>query len=112
MESTRQNKISKQLQKDLSEILNQMTRKLTPGKMLTVTKVRITADLSLAKAYVSVFPSEDSQNSIDTINQNVGQVRHILAQKIRHQVRKVPELRFFLDDSLDYIQNIDNLLKE
>lgn len=112
MESTRQNKLSKQLQKDLSEILNQLTRKLAPGKMLTVTKVRITADLSLAKAYVSVFPSEDSQNSINSINQNAGHVRHILAQKIRHQVRKIPELRFFLDDSLDYIQNIDNLLKE
>lgn len=112
MESTRQNKISKQLQKDLSEILNQMAGVLAPGKMLTVTRVRVTADLSIAKTYVSIFPSGDSQISINNINHHVGQIRHLLGQKIRHQVRKIPELRFFLDDSLDYIDNIDNLLKE
>jgi ribosome-binding factor A len=80
--------------------------------MLTVTKVRVTADLSLAKTYVSVFPSAGSDSVIRDLNLNMGQVRHQLAQKIRHQVRKIPELKFFLDDSMDYIENIDNLLKE
>jgi ribosome-binding factor A len=112
MESTRQNKISKQLQKDLSEILNQHAKQLATGKMLTVTKVRVTADLSIAKSYVSVFPSSDAENIIKNLNTHVNQLRHELAQKIRHQVRKIPEIKFFLDDSMDYIQNIDNLLKE
>ncbi len=112
MEPTRQNKISKQLQKDLSEILNKFTKQLANGKMLTVTKVRVTADLGLAKTYVSVFPSTDAGTVINNLNYNVSHIRHELAQKIRHQVRKIPELKFFLDDSMDYIQNIDNLLKK
>lgn len=112
METTRQNKFNKQLQKDLSEIVNRRTKELAAGKMLTVTRVRVTSDLSLARTYVSVFPSDDSEQVINTMNTHMSQIRHELAQIVRHQMRKVPELKFFLDDSLDYIDNIDNLLKE
>ncbi len=110
-ESTRQHKVGKQIQKDLSDIIGPLTPSLAQGKMLTLTKVRVTSDLGVAKVYVSVFPSENGQESIDNMNENVTQIRHELAQKIRHQVRKIPVLRFYLDDSLDYIDNIDQLLK-
>ncbi len=111
MEPTRLTRVEKQIQKDLSEIFLGLSRKLTPGKMLTVTRVRLTPDLGLAKVYTSVFPSDSSQASVDVLNDHVSQIRNELGQRIRHQVRKIPELKFYLDDSLDYIQNIDNLLK-
>ncbi len=112
MDSTRQNKISKQIQKDLSEIILPICRNIAPGKMFTITQVRVTPDLGLARAYVSVFPSEKSQDSVNTLNLHVSQIRNELGRKIRHQVRIIPEIKFFLDDSLDYIENIDNLLKK
>lgn len=112
MESTRLTRVEKQIQKDLSEIFIPLGKKLTIGKMLTVTRVRLTPDLGLAKVYVSIFPSESAQIAVDVISEHVSQIRNELGQRIRHQVRKIPELKFYLDDSLDYIQNIDNLLKE
>lgn len=112
MESTRLTRVEKQIQKDLSEIFITLGKKLTIGKMLTVTRVRLTPDLGLAKVYVSIFPSESAQIAVDVISEHVSQIRNELGQRIRHQVRKIPELKFYLDDSLDYIQNIDNLLKE
>jgi ribosome-binding factor A len=112
MDSTRQNRVSKQIQKDLSEIILQLGKSLVAGKMLTITRVRITPDLELAKAYVSVFPSGSSQDAVDALNEHSSQIRYELGQRIRHQVRIVPNLRFYLDDSLDYIDNINNLLKE
>lgn len=110
MESTRQSKVGKQIQKDLSEIIGPLAPSLAKGKMLTVTKVRISPDLGLARVYISVFPSNNSNEAIDSLNLSQGQIRNELGRKIRHQVRKVPELKFYLDDSLDYIDNIDNLL--
>jgi ribosome-binding factor A len=112
MDSTRQNRVSKQIQKDLSEIILQSGKSIVAGKMLTITRVRITPDLELAKAYVSVFPSGNSQEAVDTLNTHSSQIRFELGQRIRHQVRIVPNIRFYLDDSLDYIDNINNLLKE
>jgi ribosome-binding factor A len=112
MESTRQTRIGKQIQKDLAEIFKEQTNSLAPGKMLTITKVRITPDLGLAKANVSVFPSENSMEAINNLNLHVTSIRHELAKKIRHQLKKVPELKFYLDDSLDYIDNIDHLLND
>lgn len=111
MDTTRQNKIGKQIQKDLSDILLLHAKQFAPGKMLTVSKVRVTPDLSIARAYVSVFPSEKSQEVIDELNVHHSQIRHELGQKIRHQIRKIPEIKFFLDDSLDYLDNIEKLLK-
>jgi ribosome-binding factor A len=112
MESTRLTRVEKQIQKDLSEIFIRMNKSLTNGKMVTVTRVRLTPDLGLAKIYVSVFPSAGAQTDVDSITTHTSQIRNELGQRIRHQVRKIPELKFYLDDSLDYIENIDNLLKE
>ena len=109
MESTRQAKISRLIQKELSEILRQQTAK-THGILVSVSAVRTSPDLSIAKAYLSIFPSDKSQEIIENITRNAKTIRYELAQKVRFQLRKTPELSFFLDDSLDYIDNIDKLL--
>lgn len=111
METTRQKKISRLLQKELAEILRVMGHELAPGKMITVTTVRISPDLSVAKIYLSVFPSPDGKSVIESVTLNVSRIRHALGQKVRNQLRIVPELIFYKDDSLDYIDNIDSLLK-
>lgn len=109
MESTRQAKISRLLQKELSEIFRQQTAK-THGVIVSVSTVRVSPDLSVAKAYLSIFPSEKAPEMIVNIKASAKTVRYELAQKVRFQLRKVPELQFYLDDSLDYIENIDKLL--
>ena len=111
MSSTRQNKIGRLLQKDLGDIFQKGTNTLFKGKMITVTTVRVSPDLSNAKIYLSLFPVDDKKEFIDYINGVEGQIRFDLGKRVRHQLRKVPELKFFIDDSLDYIENIDNLLK-
>lgn len=111
MSSTRQNKIERLLQRDLGDIFQKGTSTLFKGKMVTVTKVRISPDLSVARVYVSLFPVDDKKEFIDYINGVEGQIRFDLAKRVRHQLRKVPSLNFFVDDSLDYIENLDNLLK-
>lgn len=111
MESTRQAKIARLLQKELSEIFRRQTAK-THGVIVSVSAVRVSPDLSVAKAYLSVFPSEKAKEVIDNIEASRQTVRYELAQIVRHQLRKVPELQFYLDDSLDYIENIDSLLSK
>ena len=111
MESTRQAKISRLLQKELSEIFRQQTAK-THGTIVSVSAVRVSPDLSVAKAYLSVFPSEKAQEVMENINISAKTIRYELAQKVRFQLRKVPELQFYLDDSLDYVANIDSLLNQ
>lgn len=110
METTRQAKIARLLQKELSEIFRQQTAK-THGVIVSVSAVRVSPDLSIAKAYLSVFPSEKAPEMIESINRNAKTIRYELAQKVRFQLRKTPELAFYLDDSLDYIEKIDELLK-
>ena len=111
MESNRQAKISRLIQKELSEIFRQQTAK-TRGVIISVSAVRVTPDLSIARAYLSVFPSEKGPEMIESINKSAQTVRYELAQKVRFQLRKTPELQFYLDDSLDYIDNIDRLLEK
>lgn len=111
MESTRQAKISRLIQKELSEIFRQQTAK-THGVLISVSAVRVSPDLSIARAYLSVFPSDKGTAMLESINRSAGQIRYELAQKVRHQLRKTPELSFFIDDSLDYIEHIDNLLNK
>jgi len=111
MSSTRQNKIERLLQRDLGDIFQKGTTSLFKGKMITVTTVRVSPDLSSAKVYLSLFPVDDKQEFIKYINGMEGQIRFDLGKRIRHQLRKVPELSFFVDDSLDYIDKIGNLLK-
>jgi ribosome-binding factor A len=110
MESTRQQKITRLIQKELSEIFRLQTAK-THGVLVSVSTVRISPDLSIAHAYLSIFPSGKSEEIIGNIRKSTMQVRHELAQRVRYQLRKCPELAFHLDDSLDYIDRIDELLK-
>jgi ribosome-binding factor A len=112
MESTRQTRVSKQIHKDLSEIINSMNNTLAPGKMLTVTKAKITPDLGLVKVNISVFPSTGSEAIVENLNEKKSSVRYELGKKLRHQLKKIPALKFYLDDSLDYIDNIDNILND
>ena len=111
METTRQQKVARQIQKDLSELFMHSTREITQNKMITVTVVRMSPDLSFAKVYLSVFPSNDVDKFLDNLQHYVKKIRLELGKKIRHQLRIVPELAFFIDDSLDYAEHIDELLK-
>ncbi len=109
MESTRQAKIARLLQKELSEIFRAQTA-ATHGVIISVTMVRVSPDLSVARAYLSVFPPEKGNEIIESVNSNARTIRYELARRVRYQLRKTPELTFFLDDSLDYLENIDHLL--
>jgi ribosome-binding factor A len=111
MESTRQKKIGKLLQRDLSEMFMREAREYTLGAMVSVTVVRVTADLSIAKVYLSIFPSDKKDEVFNNINENASKLRYFLGQRVGKQLRVIPELHFFIDDSLDYIDNIDRLLK-
>lgn len=109
MQETRKNKIARLLQKELSLIFQEQTRSLH-GVMISVTRVKISPDLSICTAYLSIFPSERAEELIQNITKNEKQIRYELGTRIRYQVRIIPELRFFIDDSLDYIERIDQLL--
>ena len=111
MQETRQNKIARLLQKELSIIFQEQTRAMH-GTMVSVTRVRISPDLSICTAYLSVFPSERGEEILENVNRTNQQIRYALGQRVRYQLRIVPELRFFIDDSLDYIEHIDELLKK
>ena len=111
MQETRQNKIARLLQKELSVIFQEQTRSLH-GVMVSVTRVKISPDLSICTAYLSIFPSENGEELIQNITKNEKQIRYELGTRVRYQLRIIPELRFFIDDSLDYIKRIDELLKK
>ena len=110
--STRQDRVSKQIQKDIAVILQLYSSGLLPGKMLTVTSVRISPDLGVAKIYISIFPSSNGEKDISLLNEHKSIIRNNLGRLVRHQLKKVPEIVFYLDDSLDYLDNINNLLKD
>ena len=109
METTRQNKISRLLQKELGDMFLKFTQTMN-GTLVSVTLVRISPDLSVAKAYLSIFPSGKKDEVLTLIRNSAKSIRFEMAQRTRHQLRRMPELSFFLDDSLDYIENIDRLL--
>lgn len=111
METTRQNKISRLIQKELSEIFLLQTKRM-PGILVSVSVVRISPDLSYAKAYLSIFPSERGEEIVKNINDNMKAIRFELGKRLRFQLRIIPELKFFVDDSLDYAAHIDELLKK
>ena len=110
METTRQNKIARLLQKELSEIFLLQTKAM-PGILVSVSTFRISPDMSIARVYLSVFPSEKAEEMVKNINDNMKSIRYELGTRVRHQLRIIPELKFFVDDSLDYIEKIDSLLK-
>ncbi|MBQ9201867.1 MAG: 30S ribosome-binding factor RbfA [Bacteroidales bacterium] len=110
METTRQNKISRLLQKELSEVFLSETKKM-PGVMVSVSVVRVSSDLSVARAYLSIFPTDKAEEILKNIQNNAKAIRFEMARRVRFQLRKMPELSFFIDDSLDYAEHIDELLK-
>ena len=111
METTRQNKIARLLQKELSDIFLQQTKSMH-GVLVSVSAVRISPDMSVARAYLSIFPSDRAEEIIKNINANMKSVRYELGTRVRYQLRIIPELKFFVDDSLDYAEHIDELLKK
>ena len=110
METTRQNKIARLLQKELSDIFLLQTKSM-PGVLISVSAVRISPDLCVARSYLSIFPSEKAEEIIKNVNDNMKSIRYELGTRVRHQLRIIPELKFFVDDSLDYIEKIDSLLQ-
>ena len=111
-ESTRQQKVARQIQKDLSEIFQRQGMSAYGGAMISVTAVRISPDLSFAKVFVSIFPSNKASDTMKLIEQNAKYIRLEIGKRVRHQLRIVPELTFHIDNSLDYIEHIEALLKK
>lgn len=112
MESNRQKKIAGVLQLDLVDILQGAARKGgMKGVIISVSKVSVTTDLSIAKVHLSIFPNDKATELLEGIKENKSLIKHELAQRTRHQLRRTPELLFFIDDSLDYIENIEKSLK-
>lgn len=112
MATTKQKKVARLVQKELGDIFQKKSRSHFEGKMITVTVVRISPDLLIAKAYLSIYPSKDNDKTLELVKQYSSEIRYDLGNRIRHQVRRIPELNFFIDDSLDYIDNIDRLLNK
>lgn len=110
METTRQQKIARMLQKELGEIFLLYARELQ-GTLITVTGVRISPDLGVAHTHLSIFPSNKSADVLTKVQEDARAIRFDLGKRVRHQLRIVPNLFFHVDDSLDYLENIDNLLK-
>lgn len=110
-ESTRQKKVSRLIQKEVAEIFIRKGNEYAPGKIVSITKVRISPDLSFAKIYMSIYPSDNNDEILHSVQGHAGKIRFDLGHKIRSQLRIVPDIVFYIDDSLDYIDNIDKLLK-
>jgi ribosome-binding factor A len=111
MESVRQNKVSRLIQKEVAEILHKNILSISPGAMLSVTIVRVSPDLSFAKIYLSIFSKEEKTIVLEKVVAKTKEIRHELAGRVKKQLRKLPDLAFFIDDSMDYYEKIDQLLK-
>ena len=112
MESNRQKKIAGILQQDLVDVLQRAASEGgMKGVIISVSKVSVTVDLSIAKVYLSIFPNKQAGELLKGIRSNTPLIRHELAQRTRHQLRRMPTLEFFIDDSLEYIDNIERSLK-
>jgi len=111
METNRQKKIAGVLQKDLVDVLQHAAKDGMKGVIISVTKVSVTTDLSVAKVYLSIFPTDKKNELIEGIRSNTTLIKHELAKRTRNQLRRMPELSFYLDDSLDYIEDIDASLR-
>jgi len=111
MESTRQKKVSRLIQKEMAGIFLRKGSEIAQGKMVSITRVRVSPDLSFARIYVSIFPSTGLDAIMKSIEDHASKIRFEMGQKVGRQLRIVPEIAFFIDDSLDYIDKIDRLLK-
>jgi ribosome-binding factor A len=111
MDSIRQQKIAKLLQEDMSDLIQKDLNHLCMKSFVTVTMVRVTPDLSIARMYISVFATDNKEAVVQNFNENVSEARYLLGKRVRHQLRHIPQLQFYIDDSLDYIEKIDKALK-
>jgi ribosome-binding factor A len=111
MESTRLKKVSRLLERDMGEIFQQEGKNHFKGTLISVTKVRVTPDVGLAKVYLSIFPNKQQKDVMNYVDHHNGHLRNELAQRVRQQLRIIPELRFYLDDSIEYEENIERLLR-
>ena len=112
MASIRQNKIAELIRREIGIILQKNSRTLCMGAMVTPTVVRVSPDLGVARVYVSIFAGPEPQKVLQSLKDGTGKLRYQLSQVIKNQLRKTPELIFYLDDSLDYAENIDRLLSD
>ncbi len=108
---SRKDKLGKQLQKDLGEIIDAAAQQMLKGTMVTVLEVEVTPDLGLAKVFLSFLNSKDKQADLEKLQANKATIRHYLARKLKNQMRKIPDLAFFLDDRIDRAERIDDLLR-
>jgi ribosome-binding factor A len=111
MESTRQKKVSRLIQKELADIFIRRGSEISHGSLVSITKVRISPDLSFARVYISIFPAKNQVEVFKSVQDHTSKFRFDLGQKVRSQLRIVPDIAFLIDDSLDYIDKIDKLLK-
>lgn len=112
IESTRQQKVSKQIQRDIAEIFQREAAPIVKGILITVTAVRISPDLSYSKIYVSIFPFNRHEEVMKSLKDNIWMIRKALGTRIKSQLKVVPEIDFFLDDSLEYIEGIDRAISQ
>ncbi|HLQ98824.1 MAG TPA: 30S ribosome-binding factor RbfA [Sphingobacterium sp.] len=111
-ESKRQQRFANVIQKDLSELFQHEGSNWAPGAFITVTKVRMTPDLSIARIYLSFLDSKTKTEKFEQIQQNTSKIRYKLGNKIRHDIKAVPELEFYIDDTSDYVENMDRIFDE
>ncbi|WP_298527875.1 30S ribosome-binding factor RbfA [uncultured Porphyromonas sp.] len=109
MDNTRMSRINRLIQKEVSDLFRIQTQRL-PGTLISVTSVTVSPDLSIARVRLSIFPSERSEELLESIRANAKAIRYDLGLRVGKQLRKLPELTFFIDDSLDYLERIDTLL--
>jgi len=111
MESKRQQKIGRQIQKDLGDIFQKEAAHLINGALVTVTGVKVTPDLSIARAYISILPENKKEEILEGLNENLKMIRQRLGVRVRHQLRIVPELQLFFDDTQEYVDKIEKLFE-
>ncbi|WP_231425814.1 30S ribosome-binding factor RbfA [Pedobacter sp. Leaf250] len=109
MESKRQQKFAGVLQEELAQVFQREGGAFLPNTLVTITRVRVSPDLAVAKIYLSFFNTTNTTLSINTVNAHAGEIRYKLGARIRHQVRVVPELTFFVDDTNEYVERMDHL---
>ena len=112
METTRQQKIGKQIQKDIADIFQKEGAYIVKGVLVTVTSVRISTDFSYAKIYISVFPFDKNESIMKALADQNWFIRKALGSRIKHQIKSIPELSFFLDDSLEYIESLERAMNK
>ena len=112
METKRQQKVGRQIQKDLGEIFQKDAQHLMNGSFITITAVRVTPDLGIARAYLSFLPDKNKNFLLETIQENTKFLRQKLADRVRHQLRIVPHLQFYIDDTAEYAAKMDLLFSD